>query len=149
MCQLCAWWNSCQHLYKNTQWLNVRDSHYTAKNAPVATSLLTSCNNLADINKPISRCVRMACDSLLTTSLLQVVNKLVASWFSKLVIHRLNASCFTSCNKSADDKLQQAWFWQACCNLMKLKSLLQLVNNLQQAGKIDNLQQVWQFLFLS
>ena len=26
------------------------------------------------INKPISGCIRMACDSLLTTSLLQVVN---------------------------------------------------------------------------
>ena len=43
------------------------------------------------------------------------------------------------CNKSANDELQQAdlnrlvatwWNWQACCNL------------LQQAGKIDNLQQV-------
>ena len=42
---------------------------YTDKNAEVATSLLTSCN------KPISGCVRMACDSLLTTSLLQVVNR--------------------------------------------------------------------------
>ena len=31
------------------------------------------------INKPISGCVGMACDSLLTTSLLQVVNRLVAS----------------------------------------------------------------------
>ena len=31
------------------------------------------------INKPISGCVRMACDSLLTTSLLHVVIRFVAS----------------------------------------------------------------------
>ena len=44
-----------------------------------ATSLLISCINRLVINKPISGCVLMACDSLLTTSLLQVVNRLVAS----------------------------------------------------------------------
>jgi hypothetical protein len=38
--------------------------------------------------------------------------------------------------------LQQAWFQQACCKLMTSTSLLQLVDNLQQAGKIRNLQQV-------
>ena len=36
----------------------------------------------------------MACDSLLTTSLLQVVNRIVASCLLKLVIHMLAASCF-------------------------------------------------------
>ena len=41
----------------------------------------------------------MACDSLLTTSLLQVLNKLVATLLSKLVIHRSSTSCVTSCNK--------------------------------------------------
>ena len=51
---------------------------YTAKNAQVATSLLTTWNKLV-VNKPISGCVRMACDSLFTTSLLQVVNRLDAS----------------------------------------------------------------------
>ena len=55
--------------------------------------LRKACQHLV-INKPISGCVRMACDSLLTTSLLQVVNRLDASWFSKLVIHRLDAICF-------------------------------------------------------
>ena len=45
--------------------------HYTAKNAAI-------CNKSVD-NKPISGCVRMACNSLLTTSLLQVVNSLDAS----------------------------------------------------------------------
>ena len=39
-------------------------------------------------------CVRMACESLLTTSLLQVFKTLVASQLSKLFIHRLAASCF-------------------------------------------------------
>ena len=50
---------------------------YTARNAQVVASLLTSCNRLD--HKPISRCVRMACDSLLTTNLLQLVNRLAAS----------------------------------------------------------------------
>ena len=45
---------------------------YTAKNAQV--DLVTDL-----INKPISGCVHMVCDSLLTTSLLQIVNRLVAS----------------------------------------------------------------------
>ena len=45
-------------------------------------------------NRLISGCVRMACDSLLTTGLLQDVNRLVPNWLSKLVIHRLAASCF-------------------------------------------------------
>ena len=27
---------------------------------------------------------------------------------------------FLSCNKSANDKLQQAWFWRTCCNLASL-----------------------------
>ena len=48
------------------------------KNANVTANLLTSCNRLV-INKPIFECVRMACDSLLTTSLLQVVNRLLVS----------------------------------------------------------------------
>ena len=60
---------------------------YTAINAQVATRLLTSCNRLA-INKPISGCVCLACDSFLTTSLLQAVNRRVASLLSKLVILR-------------------------------------------------------------
>ena len=47
---------------------------HTAKNAQVETSLLTSCNNLL---QQASRSVRMACDSLLATSLLQVANRLV------------------------------------------------------------------------
>ena len=32
------------------------------------------------MNKPISECVRLACDSMLTINLLQVVNGLVASF---------------------------------------------------------------------
>ena len=71
------------------------------------TNLLPSCSRLV-INQPISECVRMAGNSLLTTGLLQVVNGLGASY-----------------NKSATDK-QQIYR-----NLMT------------QAGKIDNLQQVY------
>ena len=51
---------------------------YTAKNVKAATSLLTSCDNLlrqADI--------RMRLHGKLTTSLLQVVNRLVASCYLK------------------------------------------------------------------
>ena len=33
-------------------------------------------------------------------------------------------------------------FYQTCCNLVKLASLLQLVDELQQACKINNLQQI-------
>ena len=51
---------------------------FTDKNAEISTSLLASCNSLV-IRMAISGCVRMACDSLLITSLLQVVNRLVAS----------------------------------------------------------------------
>ena len=67
---------------------------YKAKNMQVAQvywhCLFTTC-----YNKPMLGCIRTACDSLVTTSLLQVVNRLVSSWLSKLVIHRLAASCFT------------------------------------------------------
>ena len=60
----------------------------------------------------------MACDSLLTTGLLQVVNRIVKNCFSQVVS--------TSCNKSANnDKLRHT-----CCNLMKLTSLLQLLISL-------------------
>ena len=51
--------------------------------------------------------LQVHCQNLLTTGLLQVL---------------------TSCNKSGNDKLQQAWFWRTCCDLMKLKSLLQLMS---------------------
>ena len=51
---------------------------------------------------------QVGCQNLLSTGLLQVVS--------------------TGCNKYANDKLQQA---------LKLKSILQLVDELQQAGKID------------
>ena len=93
------------------------DGIYTAKKAQVATSLLTSCNNLlqqADI-----RCVRMPCDSLLTTSLLQVINRLVACWLSKLVISM--QACYklfqqvvkslqmTNCNKPDFNRLVATW----------------------------------------
>ena len=70
----------------------------TAKNAEVARRLLTSSNRLV-INKPISECVRMACDSLLTTSVIVKTCYPLASLLQVVS---------TSCNKSANDKLQQA-----------------------------------------
>ena len=56
--------------------------------------------------------LRVDCPNWLSTGLLQVVS--------------------TSCDKSSSDKLQQAWLSQACCNLMKLTSLLQLADKSQQ-----------------
>ena len=47
------------------------------ENAVVATGWLTFCNRLV-IDKTISAWVHMACDSLSTKSLLQVVSRLVA-----------------------------------------------------------------------
>ena len=55
---------------------------YTAKNVQVATSLLTSCDNLsqqADLRMRSHGLRQLVHDSLFTTSLLQVVNRLVAS----------------------------------------------------------------------
>ena len=46
----------------------------------------------------------MRSHDLLTTGLLQVVNRLVASSLSKLVIHRFAASCF---KKSANDEIDK------------------------------------------
>ena len=60
----------------------------------------------------------------------------------RLFIHKLEASCFIICSKSANIKLQQVLFSQTFCNFMNSTDLLQLVDNLQQASKIHNLQQV-------
>ena len=54
----------------------------------VATKLLISGS------KPISECVCMACDSLLMTCLLQVVDRFFASILLKLVFQKLAKSCF-------------------------------------------------------
>ena len=77
---------------------------YTTKNAQIATSLLTPCNILlqqADI-KMRSPGLRQLVDDKsvckLSTGLLQV------DYFNKLV-----ELASTSCNKSANDKMQQAW----------------------------------------
>ena len=56
---------------------------YTARNAQVAKSLLKSGSRFV-VNKPISVCFRMSCDSLLKTSLLQLHNRVVACCFNKL-----------------------------------------------------------------
>ena len=72
------WWTGtkCQQVSLSAVSDNLVLS-YNVKNAQVATSQLLSCNSL-DINELISRSVRMVCESLSTTSLLQVVNRLVA-----------------------------------------------------------------------
>ena len=81
--------------------------HYTAKNAQVATRLLTSCNRLV-INKLILGCVHMACNSLLTTSQYQYVFAWLATacWqrtcrstdLLQVFAKRLDASCCKQVN---------------------------------------------------
>ena len=61
----------------------------------------------------------------LLTDLLQV------DWQNLLSIGLLQVVS-TSSNKFANDKLEQAWIKQTCSTLMKLTSLLQLVDKLQQ-----------------
>ena len=104
----------------------------TAKNAQVLTSLLTSCNNLlqqADIRMGLHGLRR-----LVTTNLLQVVNRLVASWLfqqacCKLFQQVVRSIQMTSCNKPDLDRLVATWWnWQTCCNLMKLTGLLTSCN---------------------
>ena len=71
-------------------------------------------------------CNKFANDNLLTTSLLQVVDRLAANWLSKLVISlAASLQMIWNCNKPNFNML-------VICNLMKLTSLLQLFNNLQQ-----------------
>ena len=74
--------------------------------------ILTSRWHLATTcyNKPIPGCVRMAYDNLLATSLLQVVNRFVASWLCKPVIHMFIANCF--------NKLQQVCNGQVATSLI-------------------------------
>ena len=72
-----------------------------------------------DDNKSAASCEQAWCRLIiwdfLSTSLIQVVS--------------------TTCSKSTNIKLQQVWFSQTFCNLMK-------PTDLQQAGEIHNLQQV-------
>ena len=74
--------------------------HYTSKNAQ-GESLSTEILQQTCYNKPISGWVRMACDSLLKTSLLQVDCQ-------NLLSTGLLQVDSTSCNKFSNDKLQQA-----------------------------------------
>ena len=93
----------------NNNRVQVREGTYTAKHAQLATKLLTSCNRLV-INKPISECVRMACDSLLTTNLLKVVDRLVfktcySQACCKLFQQVVTSLQMTSCNKPVFNRL--------------------------------------------
>ena len=57
------------------------------------------CINYLLVFNPISGCVHIACSGLMATSLLQVVNRLDASWLSRLFICKLDVSCFNSLQK--------------------------------------------------
>ena len=73
-----------------------------------------------------------------STGLLQVV----LSDLSRLVVHKLAASCYNNLQQVCKYQVAASLILQTCCNLMKSTDLLQLVDNLQQVGKIHNLQQV-------
>ena len=97
-----------------------------------AAGLLAWCHQ-ADIRM---RCI--ACSGLMITSLLQVVNRLAASWLSRLFIHKLVGNRFNN--------VQQVCKYHVCNksdfhNVMKSTDLLQLVDNLEQTGIINNLRQ--------
>ena len=66
-----------------------------AKNAHVATCLLTSCNRLV-IDKPISGCVCMACGSLLRASPFQVASLQITSAPTLILtdLLQLDGSCY-------------------------------------------------------
>ena len=68
--------------------------------------------------KPISGCVRIACSGLMITSLLRVVNRLAASWLSRLFIHKFDASFFNNLQQVWKYQLQQVWLSQTYCNLL-------------------------------
>ena len=68
---------------------------HTAKNTQAVASLTTSCNRLV-INKSISGCVRMACDSLLTS-----------------------LKSFASCQQTCCKLIVKTCYSQACCKLFK------------------------------
>ena len=87
-----------------------------------ATSLLTSCNSLlqqADIRMRSHGLRR-----LVTTSLLQVVNRLVASWWFQQACCNLfqqivTSLQLTSCNKPDFNRFVATWWnWQAYWNLL-------------------------------
>ena len=79
---------------------NYTDYILTSHTQPKTGKLQQVCRHLAasllSCQTAISGCVHMACHSLSMKSLSQVVNRLVASWLLKLVIHRLGACCNTS-----------------------------------------------------
>ena len=64
----------------------------------------------------------MACDSLLTTSLSQVFDKLVDVDYQNLLSAGLVQDVSTICNKTANDKLQQALFYRLIITIYYCKA---------------------------
>ena len=105
-------------LYHAMLWGKVCSIHINFKtlknmqfvNTHAVTNLLTSCNRLV-IKKPIARCGHMACNNFLMTNLLPVLSTdLLQVDFQNFLSTGLLQVASTSCNKSTNDKLQQAWF---------------------------------------
>ena len=79
-----------------------------------------------DDNRSAASCQQAWCNLIIETLCSQAWCKLFEQLAASLQI--------SSCNKSDFHRLAATWWnWQACCNLL---------TNLQQAGKIHNLQQV-------
>ena len=89
---------------------------YTAKNMQFATSLLTSCNNLlqADIRMHLHDLRQLIANQSVACN-----QQTYAIWLSSLLPTGLLQDISTSCNKSSNDNLQQAWFLHTGHNLMK------------------------------
>ena len=88
------------------------------------------------IIKPISGCVRIACSGLMTTSLLQVVNRLAASCDLQTCCKLRTADLL----QVANDRLAAICELQTCCKL-RTADLLQVVAIVLAANCQNNLQQ--------
>lgn len=93
---------------------------------------LTTWNRLV-VNKPASGFIWMVCGSLFMTSVLQDVNRHVASCHKETwskPVNLLFVTFYALLNgKCSKPDFNQAWFHQACCILMKFTSFLRLVHN--------------------
>ena len=83
----------------------------------------TSCNKSVDIlqqicyNKPISGCIRMACDSFLTIGCCKLSGGLLQVDFQNLLstgLRKLLQQVVTNLRKTS-----YKWDWKVCCNVLK------------------------------
>ena len=76
-------------------------------------------------------------------SLLQVVNRLDASWFSRLFIQKFDASCFNNLKQVCKYQLATSLIFTDLLQLDEVNRLAGICWQLKQAGKIHYLHQVY------